>query len=305
MWTKLQGLCVLLDLDLYDSGEVSQDELCSLGYAYAQRYGSTTLASFWSAVNKRQTIYFGLSALPRGALFKHCMAGVRELFPAPEAKQAPPILPEHLHALRASLPLSTFAGLRDWAMVLLAFHGMLRVSEYTTSGPRGAPLLRKHVCFDRRGVEVTLVRTKTSKSPVTIRIAALAGGGVMCPVTVLRAYLALEPRAPDSHLFVHGKVRRPCSDAFWRRQLKTRLRQARITGAAAFTGHSFRRDGATALAAAGVHIGVVCRMARWKSVDTARLYMDAALVWTGSTALGQLVQGYRPRPASSLNGLGF
>lgn len=185
-----------------------------------------------------------------------------------------------LDDFRAFLPFIDtryFEHARDRCAFLLAFFGLLRISEYMNSGLR-----MRHVAITSYGIDVTVIRSKTSLIPVTITLSSR--DDIFCPVRALSSYLAFFPalRLPhhaDDPLFItrlsNGGHITPMSDS----ELIARLRSF-ISCAfphrdpTCYAGHSFRRGGASALHLAGVSAADLQRHGRWAS-DAYRGYLDA------------------------------
>ena len=149
------------------------------------------------------------------------------------------------------------------AAALLAFFGMLRVSEYTsitasaaehdTLGPEDINIL-----WERR---VACIRIKHSKTDpfrvgVTIRVAMI--NHRLCPVMALHRFLLLRGHTPGP-LFVFQ------NGMFLTRQRIVDLLHCSLPDIPHVNTHSFRRGGASALAAAGTPPQIIMILGRWKS----------------------------------------
>ena len=150
------------------------------------------------------------------------------------------------------------------AAVLLAFFGLLRVSEYTSPSTSNydssvhLSLDDVTIDWDRR---VALVRIKKSKTDpyrqgVTVRIGIL--DHYLCPVHALVSYIL---------------VRGPSPGPFFRFQNGAFLTRARIVDLLVrslphipnVNTHSFRRGGASALADANTPAHIIQILGRWRS----------------------------------------
>ena len=149
------------------------------------------------------------------------------------------------------------------AAVLLAFFGLLRVSEYTSPSPTradqsGLAVQDVHIDWARRLAFIHIKKSKTDpfRLGVTIRVGVVAHQ--LCPVTALFRYLQLRGLQPGP-LFRYSNGR-----------LLTRINVFELLTRSLphlpnVNTHSFRRGGATALAAAGVSSDVIRIVGRWKS----------------------------------------
>ena len=149
------------------------------------------------------------------------------------------------------------------AAVLLAFFGLLRVSEYTSPSPaclsEDALSFRDvTICWQRRIAFVHIKKSKTDpfRLGVTIRVSALAHP--LCPVRALERFIARRGTLP-------GPLFRFQNGAFLTRSRVFELLARSLPYVPNVNTHSFRRGGATALAAAGVRDNVIQVLGRWRS----------------------------------------
>ena len=149
------------------------------------------------------------------------------------------------------------------AATLLAFFGMLRISEYTTPSPRcfdpHAHLSINDISFNfrRRMLSVRIKASKTDpfRQGMTLRIAF--NFSPLCPGLAMLRYFRSRT-GTDGPLFIF------CSgDFLTRAHLSDLLRYAFPTQQV--TTHSFRRGGASALAAWGVPQYTIQILGRWRS----------------------------------------
>ena len=149
------------------------------------------------------------------------------------------------------------------AAVLLAFFGMLRVSEYTALSAH----LNEHdtlavqdvrILWDRRVACIRINHSKTDpfRFGVTIRIAMIDHR--LCPVRALHAFITARGSTPGPlFMFQNGM--------FLTRQRIVDLLHCSLPGVPNVNTHSFRRGGASALAAAGTPPEIIMILGRWKS----------------------------------------
>ena len=157
------------------------------------------------------------------------------------------------------------------AAILIAFFGMLRVSEFTSPSAfyfnQNIHLSSNDVFIDfqRNLAFIYLKFCKTDQFGVgtTIRVSRL--NHQLCPVLALHRYLNIRGPHPGP-LFIF-------SDGFYftRADLST-LTQA-LPHVANINTHSLRRGGASALAAAGVSHEIIKTLGRWKS-DAYKRYIE-------------------------------
>ena len=154
------------------------------------------------------------------------------------------------------------------AASLLAFFGLLRVSEYTCSSARGFDssihLGLQDVIISGQVAQVRLKASKTDPFRVgtTVRVPSL--NSVLCPVSALRRYIHLRGRRAGPFFILHNNNFLTRHDMHW--LLTHALDNAHINT------HSFRIGGATAAAAAGCADSVIQILGRWSS-DAFREYL--------------------------------
>ena len=216
---------------------------------------------FWSKMHGDRTIIADMHRL------EYVMMAIRRVqgntFTRPTR---PPITWDMLQ--RICHYIATHEGEYDRAMltsaVLLAFFGLLRVSEYTSPSANradDATLFVSDVTFSvpRRLALIFLKRSKTDpfRRGVTVRIGMQ--GHSLCPVRALGLYIAIRGQHPGPlYQFQNGMY----------------LTRARILDVITCSlpdvpfvnTHSFRRGGASALAAAGCPQEVIQILGRWKSM---------------------------------------
>lgn len=175
--------------------------------------------------------------------------GVRRMFPSP-IRQAAPLLPVHLAQIHAHMDFTKHSHVRDWALFLVCFAGFLRRSEAAALSP-------SDISFEHNLVKLRLVKSKTSLTPVEVIIAARSDFR-FCPVFWLRVWIySFCSAAPQGSLF--GLNKQAIADALrsWVGRIGLDARD--------FSGHSLRRGGATAAAAAGVADHLIKLHGRWRS----------------------------------------
>ena len=224
---------------------------------------------FWSKVRGYSSLIRNMPRLPYVLLAIQRSQG--RSFARPDR---PPITLPMLEAICAFAFRNESPFNRDMliAAALLAFFGLLRVSEYTSASAssfdESADLSARDVFIDWRR-RVALVRIKKSKtdpfrSGVTIRVGIIDSH--LCPVHALARYLRRRGRAPGP-LFLFQ------SGAFLTRARVVDLLHRSLPEVPHVNTHSFRRGGASALAIAGTPAHVIQVLGRWRS-DAFKAYVE-------------------------------
>lgn len=257
---------------------MDEQDLCLAIAVYADSHKVTTVPLFVSALADYTRRTFGTD-LPRGTLYEQVIRGLTNYYgdtnvSAPKSA----LTTADLRAFSQLLDTRYFEHARDWCACLIAFFGLLRISEYMNSGLR-----MQHVCSTLEGVEVTVLRSKTSHVKTTIALASRPDG--LCPKKALTDYLSFFPvlrlpQHPDDPLFVtrlhDGHSVQPMTADEFIARVRDLVRTAFPNREPSlYAGHSFRRGGASALQLAGVPAAMIQRHGRWAS-DAYRGYLDSA-----------------------------
>ena len=269
-------ICTMYGIDYGQC--LSEADLCFVMAVYAHSHKITSLPTFISALNRYHRQLFQVE-LPRTALYQQTRVGIENYYGNTAASAAKTALTlDDLCEFARHLDTRYFEHARDWCASLLAFFGLLRINEYRNSGLRHG-----QVRLTSYGVDITVVRSKTSNIPVVVSLTSR--NDQLRPARALGHYLgffrALSlPSRPDDPLFVTRLQNQSVVMATTDSEFIARLREL-ITAAfpdrdpSRYAGHSFRRGGASALQLAGVPAAVIQKHGRWTS-DAFRVYLDAA-----------------------------
>lgn len=184
-----------------------------------------------------------------------------------------PITPSNLRSMLLFIKNSHFS-FHDKAMwsclILVAFFGLMRVSEYVCPSPKSFDLNYhlsiNDITFTSRDT-VAIIRIKTSKTDpfrVGSSVRLVGTGGDLCPIKALKKYLCARGSS-SGPLFVLSMgdfVTRKYVSAF----LSISLHNSDLDT------HSFRIGGASAAASCGVPDSIIKILGRWSS-DCYRRYL--------------------------------
>jgi hypothetical protein len=249
---------------------ISERRLCAVCILFTQSHRITTLPGFVSAVN-HYVLSLGHPPLPRGPLYDRVRAGLANWYGDTNFHEpSKAITSQSLITIHPHLDLTSFTDARDWCASLFAFYGLLRIKEYTCAG-----LHTQQVTVARWGVNLTIPFSKTSLIPTSVAI--IRRDDTLCPVAAYFAYTSLVPprlREPGLPFFLHStSSATPLSDVTFTRSVRRWVHDHLREPPDDYSGHSFRRGGATAMQLAGVPESTIAAHGRWKSLAY-RTYFD-------------------------------
>ena len=169
-----------------------------------------------------------------------------------------------------------------WACSLFLFYTLSRLGSMLPSSgstPRHQFLTKDRVNLSIEGLLVTFLHTKTIQfGKRRLHIPLLRSDSVLCPV---KAYLWASSRSSGHHsgpaftFIKKGKVSWLTSSIFIK-TFRGVLAHAGVEGASSFTGHSFRRGGATWAFQAGVPGELIQICGDWAS-DAYKRYLEFSM----------------------------
>ena len=154
----------------------------------------------------------------------------------------------------------------------LAFHGLLRVSEFCSTRSTLSYIRAQHLKVSQDGkqtaLKLTIPHSKNDQlhHSATLRLHSLGQEHKdICPVRLMLSYLQVRPAFQnDQPLFLHLD-RSPLTENQFAHVFRACLDFAQVPGVRAYSSHSFRIGGATALAAQGIEEEQIKQAGRWRS----------------------------------------
>jgi len=215
-----------------------------------------------------------------------CRAIRRNQGPSPR-QQRQPITPAHLRTMLSFLSSARFSSQDKYmwrCVILTAFFGLLRVSEYTlpscTAFDQNIHLSVRNVTLSPLMATILIKTSKTDpfRTGATIRLQSIQNP--LCPVHALRDYLNLRRRLPEGPLFILS------NGHHLTRQYVVAFLSLSLPSAINLNTHSFRIGGASTAAASGVPDSIIQIMGRWRS-DTYKRYLrlDESILRRWSVAM--------------------
>ena len=191
--------------------------------------------------------------------------------------RAKPITPQLLLLIHTFMD-DTSLHLAVWSCALVLFYTMARLGSILPSSgstPTDKFLTRDRINFCQEGLLVTLIHTKTIQfGERRLHIPLLRIPSVLCPVAAFRATYGAKPASLQGPAFVYihkQKIKWLTASVFVRT-----IRGILAAGgqdASAFTGHSFRRGGATWAFRSGMPGELIQICGDWAS-DAYKTYLE-------------------------------
>ncbi|GAU96873.1 hypothetical protein RvY_08247 [Ramazzottius varieornatus] len=193
----------------------------------------------------------------------------------PDTYKRKPLTIEHLRQLKADLFGSLIPRhdqLMLWSAFTMAFYGMLRVSEYTSSKETSfdkSNLVLNDLQISCDSVQICLRRDKTHRKTEPPAIYLTKTQTDTCPVQALHAYMLVRYSARHTPLFISH------DGSYLTRQRVNRELQFFLGNG--FTSHSFRIGAASTASKAGCSMEQIRAMGRWSS-DVSNRYVRPDMV---------------------------
>jgi integrase len=250
---------------------LTERQLCHILVLYMETgHRITTLPNFISAVANWASSH-GHPPLPRDQQFQQCKQGLLNWYGDDNFAQKKEALTiDDLRTIKGHLNLSLFKDARDFCAGLFAFFGLLRINEYSNGS-----LLVRDVVITATSICLTIQHSKTQLTPVKVEL--VRRDDALCPVAAHNTYTTLIPahlRSPSHPFFLSSpNSSAPMKGSAFIHRLKSFIRTVLLRDPTSFSGHSFRRGGASALHLAGVPEATIASHGRWSSL-TYRQYFD-------------------------------
>lgn len=265
----------------YSPVPATDDVLCRYVAFLAQRLSYSSIAQYLNIIrilhlengypNPLQT-NFALSCLLRGVR--------RSLGDSSNRKD--PITTTHLLQILSGLDVQKPQDSAIWAAALVAFFCMLRRSNVLppslTAFQKSRHLLRQDVALQKDGAIVTIRWTKTIQfQERELRIPLARFNSALCPYLAIAKHFTLTHKAPpDGPAFVCSNAPpfQPLTSAVFIHRIK-RILGEHGNDASQFSGHSFRRGGASYAYQNGVALHTIKQLGDWKSDVYSKYIFDS------------------------------
>ena len=267
MWKKFEAWCDQNNLCcLPATAETIALYLASIGEEVSFSTLDSTIAAI-EAVHEKA----GLKPIGDVGLYRRVRKGIRREHKENQSiRKAKPITLLDLKGVCCRLGASV-SDKRDKALLTIAFFGAFRRSEVVG-------LDVNHLEFSDKGVEISLMHSKTSDTKQTVCI-AYAKDQSLCPVLALRGWLdaaGIQEGAVFRSILKGGKISNRLSGHSVAHVIKRYFGDD-------YSGHSARRGPAIEAAERGVSIHTLKKIGRWKGADMAMRYTEQSASFQETT----------------------
>ena len=202
---------------------------------------------------------------------RELLKGIRRTQGTAPTHAKTPLTVDLIRTMVSSVDLSTLAGLRDRALILIGFAAALRRSEL-------AALNIEDLEYVRDGLLIHIRHSKTDQESAAQTIAVVPGSVGFCPIVSLREWIEAALISADA-VFVRihdrGKLSR-LSDHAIAVIVKRRALAAGINPEAV-SGHSLRSGFVTSASLAGANLLKVAQVTRHTNLRSVQRYFKADL----------------------------
>lgn len=196
-------------------------------------------------------------------------------------QQKDALLIEDLRRVLQALPENRI-GIRDRALLLVAFTGCLRGSEVVA-------LNMEDITFQRDGVRVVIRQSKTDQDKQGDIIGLPYGSNPLtCPVRALQDWIEeaqITEGALFRHVTRHGHVRERLTTKSFAKIVKRSVKRIGLDEER-FSGHSLRSGFITTSARAGKQEALIMKQSRHKSLPVLRRYIREGKLFEDNPASG-------------------
>ena len=214
-------------------------------------------------------------------LLKMELRGIARLYPHVPVR-AIPVTPTILLAFKQVMTVTDPLHCCVWACSLFMFFTMARLGSIlpaSTTTPLHTILTKDRVNFSREGILITLIHTKTIQyGKRRLHIPLIKNHTPLCPVLAYNQVLAHHEIHPAGPAFVYPHRGKPkwLTSAIFINTFRSVLKLSGVAHPSSFTGHSFRRGGATWAFQAGMPGEIIQICGDWAS-DAYKLYLEFSM----------------------------
>jgi hypothetical protein len=259
---------------------VTESLLCLWISWLAGHISSNTIRIYLYGVRDWMLAYGVTCSLPSMIILKRTFIGIRRTHIGNTSRLIRlPITIPILRSMFLYLDLNIHDDRVVWCAMCLAVSIMLRAGEFTSSTTNGhmyTPMLKAHLYFNesvRSHYYIMLAKSKTDKYGVGIKLPVFATYDITCPYTAMWRLMSCYPAhlRNTAPLFTMSN-NNPLTKYVFMSRVSQLLNKAGYNSKL-FSGHSFRKGGATSMALMGVADHIIQYIGRWRS-NAYKLYIQ-------------------------------
>jgi hypothetical protein len=296
-WTRFVEFSV--DNGLDPSFPVPEDNLCLFAAYLSRTNAYKSVKGALAAVRSRHTdmgIRLDTSVMVR--LMRVC-DGIRREKGERTTRPRLPMTVDILNRMQKMMDWKQEEDVLLFAISTVATYGLFRLGELVGVSEGGdSGILWRHVSRQHDAWVFTLEQSKTDPFRHGAVVKVFKNSSVSCPFTAFDRYHALSSHKSDDWPVFTLKDGSKVDRAWVTNRLRSRL-AAMGMNANDYSGHSFRKGGASSLAERGVPDSTIKQMGRWKSVAYQRYVTvseekirEAFEVTPSGLGLGNPLQGF-------------
>jgi hypothetical protein len=271
-WTAFVRFCNRFNLS--HSIPVDEFVLCGFAAFSAETACHATIKVAIAAIKSRHTDLACRCDTQQMVMLQRVLRGIQLKGNPNPSRPRLPVTTELLAKFRSILDLRQCEDQLFFAVACVGTYGLFRSGEIFGGSGSGSGLL----CGDVKQLghlefQLTLRKSKTDINKQGVVISLFANGSLSCPVRALDAYWQyLGKHLPKTAPLFCLSQGVPLKKDLFISMLRLVIAKLGLSPSD-YSGHSFRRGGATSLAAAGVPAAMIKQMGRWKSLAY-QVYID-------------------------------
>ena len=232
---------------------------------------------------------------------KRVCDGIRKSRCNVAAKERLPITIEVLERLAAVCALSQHEDIMFFAICCIGTYGLLRSGEIFGVPPEFEGLVKNSdIIRSENHVKIQLRVSKTDPFRKGTQVLVYRNQSITCPVAAVSKYLRCTRNITKSAPFFQLQNRNPVTKPWFIRKLRQKLMAAGLDERK-YSGHSFRRGGATSMAAAGIPDSIIKEAGRWSS-NSYQVYVQPSN--KSAESISQVLGNHRFWGEKPLSGFG-
>ena len=264
----------------YTAIPASTTTLCRYAAFLARTHKFTSIKQYFNIIRQLHLEWDLPNPIADNYHLSYTLRGIKRALGEKVSRKLP-ITPDILISWLSCLDLKQPLHINFWAASLLMFYAMLRRSNvlpvsFATFDP-ARHLRRKDVIFHKNGCAIVIRWSKTiqfKERTLVIPLPRIHDSN-LCPVQALFRTFSMTPNASQEGPALMVTTKQPLRLQDFLKVLKTVVQQSGLDPKA-YSGHSFRRGGASWAFQCGVSIETIRQIGDWKSNAYTKYIFESA-----------------------------